>query len=467
MPAYAKISTVDVSALDPGTAYIAVDNHRGDDLRPLAWRTRDYGKTWTAISNGLPDGHFVGALRADTKKRGLLYAGTDRGVWVSFDDGNHWQSLQRNLPNATVTDLLVHGDDLIVATQGRSIWLLDQLTPLRQLDGTVARAPVHLFTPAATVRLRGNQNRDTPLPREEPSGRNPPDGALIDYWLASDAKDPVTLRILDASGAQVQHFSSAEVESKLPAERYFEERWLGSPPRLSTRAGAHRFAWNLRAPRPPADGYSYNIAAVDGDATALLPQGMLVAPGRYTLVLNANGHESRAPLEVIADPRVPLDAAALAQANALSADVTKALQDEVIANAELQAVHKQLKALDAKTAGKPAVLDAIKAFNTQLAPLTEGDGELAPLKIAAIGGQLTALQADLEASDAAPTAPQRAVYADYAARLQQAVPQWAQLKTQALPTLNAALRAANLPVVTIPTGAQLRVTDPGVSRDLP
>jgi len=464
VPAYAKISTVDVSPLDAGSVYIAVDNHRADDFRPMAWRTHDYGKTWTLITGGLPDDHFVGALRADTSKRGLLYAGTDRGVWVSFDDGDHWQSLQRNLPSAIVTDLLVHGDDLIVATQGRSIWLMDQLAPLRQLDSVVLREPVHLFTPGPALRLRGNQNKDTPLPREEPSGRNPPNGALIDYWLAADSKAPVVLRILDAKGVEVQTFSSADKPLTLPAERYFEERWIGTPQTLSSRAGAHRFVWNLRAPRPLADAYNYNIAAIDGDQARLVPEGLLVAPGRYTLVLTANGQEQRAPLDVVADPRVPVDAAALAKAFELSSTITAAMKHEAVANGEIQAVSKQLKALDSKDT---TITAAVQTFTGKLSPLVEGEGMQAPLNLSAIGGELTSLQADMEGSDAAPTAPQRAVYADDAERLQRALQQWSQIKAQELPQLNTALRAANKPAITIPARAQLPVADAGVSREMP
>jgi hypothetical protein len=304
------------------------------------------------------------------------------------------------------------------------------------------------------------------LPREEPTGRNPPDGALIDYWLANDAKGPVTLRVLDGSGREVQRFSSTDAAAKLPAERYFEERWIGTPPRLSTRAGAHRFAWNLRMPRPPSDAYGYSIAAVDGDATPLLPQGMLVAPGRYTLVLSANGHEDRSTLDVVADPRVAVDATALTQALALSKDVAAALAREVAANGEIQAVAKQLKALRAKTGLSPALTAAAAAFDAALSPLVEGEGELAPLNVAVIGGELGALQSDLEASDAAPTAPQRELYAQDGARLDRALQQWAQVKANDLPKLDAALKTAGMP--TIDThAAPPESPDVGVSRERP
>ena len=459
--------TVDVSPLDAGTAYIAVDNHRADDFRPMAWRTHDFGKTWTAIAAGLPEGHFVGVLRADTRKRGLLYAGTDRGVWVSFDDGGQWQSLQRNLPSAIVTDLLVHGDDLIVATQGRSIWVMDQLAPLRQLDASVIRKPMHLFQPGVAMRVRGNQNKDTPLPREEPAGNNPADGAAIDYWLAADARTPVTLRILDSRGAQAAAFSSADDHKGPLADRYFEERWLGIPQRLGISAGAHRFVWNLRTPRPVATAYDYSIAAVDGDETPLLPEGMLVAPGRYTVVLAAGGREARASLEVAADPRVSVDGAAVAAGMALSARNSAAMERQFVANGELAAVQKQLKALSAKHDLPTAVADAVKQATATLSPLLEGKGERAPLNLSAIGGQLTALETDLEGSDAMPTAQQADVQAEYAARLDRAIAAWTQFKLADLPRLDAALRAAKLAPIAIPDRAHIAAPDPGVSRELP
>jgi hypothetical protein len=250
----------------------------------------------------------------------------------------------------------------------------------------------------------------------------------------------------------------------LPAERYFEERWLGTPPSLSTRAGAHRFTWDLRLPRPLADSYGYSIAAVDGDVDPLLPQGMLVAPGRYTVELSVDGRTQRAPLEVVADPRVPVDASAVAQALAFSAQVTDAMAREAVANGELQAVRKQLQALAGDDA---AIATSIKAFAAQLAPLAEGEGTQAPLNLSGIGGELTALQSDLEGSDAAPTVPQRAVYADEAGRLQRALRQWSQLKQQALPQLNAALKAARKPEVKIPPRSALPLVDAGVSREMP
>src|SRR5262249_50265817 len=195
VPGWAKIATIDLGPA-PGSAYVAVDNHRQDDFTSLAFRTRDHGATWTPIAAGLPSGRYVTVVRADPARDGLLYAGTDRGVFVSFDDGASWRSLKRNLPEVLVTDLLVHDRDLILGTMGRAIWVMDALGPLRQAAAIPAGAKAVLFRPAPALRLRANQNKDTPLPPEEPAGRNPPVGAVIDYWLAKSEKGPLKIEIL-------------------------------------------------------------------------------------------------------------------------------------------------------------------------------------------------------------------------------------------------------------------------------
>ncbi len=468
LQAWAKVGTVDASSIESGTAYIAVDNHRQDDFRPMIWRTHDYGKTWTSITNGLPANHFVGAVRADPVKPGLLYAGTDQGVWVSFDDGDHWQSLQRNLPSAIVTDLTVHDDDLIVATQGRAIWALDDLAPLREMDSSVVGQRAHLFAPAIAMRVRRNQNKDTPLPREEPVGKNPPAGTSIDYWLARDSSR-VELNILDASGKLVRHFASDEVAPKLGEDRYFEARWLGTPQQLSTHAGAHRFVWNLRAERPIATQYAYSIAAIDGEEAALLPEGLLVAPGRYQAVLRVDGKDYRAPFEVQADPRVPVDAQAFGLAAALSAQVVADLDRQYLINGEVQAVHKQVGELSKKAASDPHHADLAKMltdFDAKLAPLISGEGVDAP-NLGAISDALNSLQVDLEGSDRAPSQPQKEVAAQYSALLDRAAGIWTSLKATDLVTLNAALYGAGFKVIKVPARAEIPVVDSGVSKEMP
>ncbi|HZI93172.1 MAG TPA: hypothetical protein VFE84_02935, partial [Patescibacteria group bacterium] len=253
---WTKINHVDASPTDPATAYVAADAHRRDDFRPTAWRTHDFGSGWTEIGHGLPDGAWVGVVRQDPKRAGLLYAGTSRGIWVSFDDGEHWQSLQLNLPTTGINDLRVHGDDLIVATQGRAIWILDQLAPLR---AAVASAQIPagpaLIPPGRAYRLRGNQNNDTPLPPEEPHGDNPPAGAILDYVLPPGVPSPVTLEILDPSGRTVRRFSTDDEHRRPEADLYFSERYLGTAQKLPASPGHHRFVWNLRYEPPAALEY--------------------------------------------------------------------------------------------------------------------------------------------------------------------------------------------------------------------
>jgi photosystem II stability/assembly factor-like uncharacterized protein len=291
IPAWAKVSTVEPSPTRSGTAYIAVDNHRQDDFRPLVYRTRDNGATWTLAVAGLPADHFVSVVRADPVRTGLLYAGTEVGVYVSYDDGTRWQPLQLNLPTAWVRDLLVHGDDLIAATQGRAIWVLDNVAPLRQSDAMASGAKMHLFKPATAMRLRQNQNHDTPLPGDEPAGTNPPTGAMIDYWLATPAKR-VELEIRDAAGALVRRIASDAPEPAAAAERYFTADWLKPAAPLSAASGMHRFVWNLRYPQPRTTEFEYSIATAFGTGVQTLPAGPLA--GWPRVVRTADGGDGSA-----------------------------------------------------------------------------------------------------------------------------------------------------------------------------
>jgi photosystem II stability/assembly factor-like uncharacterized protein len=467
VPTWAKVATVEPSPTTPGTAYIAVDNHRQDDFRPYVYRTHDYGATWSLASDGLPADHFVGVVRADTVKAGLIYAGTETGVFVSVDDGGHWQSLQRNLPVAWVRDLEVHGNDLIAATQGRAIWVMDDLSPLRQHDAVAAGARERLLVPATAMRLRKNQNRDTPLPKETPVGRNPPTGAVLDYWLAAPA-GRVELEIRDASGAIVRTYSSDDTAPAADAERYFTADWLVPEPVPGVGAGTHRFVWDLRYPRPHATEYGYSISTAYGTGVPIVPAGPVVAPGEYRVVLRVDGREQSAPLTVAMDPRVPVDAAALASALALSRELQALLEKHYAGAAQLDYVGEHADTLRKEQSKNAKVEPALAEFDQHLAPLRTGAGDHADdINLVAIGEVLRSVATDVESTDRAPTEPQRKVVAETAARLDRALASWNTLRETELPRLNKTLVAAGLPPIEIPPVDRIKVGGPSASREVP
>jgi hypothetical protein len=343
------------------------------------------------------------------------------------------------------------------------------VTPLRQLAAAPsAGAGARLFAPAPAMRVRANQNNDTPLPREEPVGQNPPNGAIFDYWLGRDAKS-VLLCVYDGSGKLVRRFANDDTPPKTNADRYFEARWLKPQANPSAHAGMHRFIWDLRLQRPAAAAYEYSIGAIDGQDTPLQPQGMLVAPGAYQAVLSVDGRDYKQSLVVQADPRVTVDAAAVQSALDLSAQVVHDLQSHLFASGEIQAVGKQLEVAAKKLASDPAKAATAKAivdFKAKLEPLTSGEGE-GSSNLKDIGGALIALQADLEITDRAPSQPQHEVYARYSARLQRALAAWTAIKENDLPKLDASLHAAGIDAIKVPALADLPMIDPGESRDLP
>ncbi len=414
---------IDASPTDPATAYVAVDRHRLDDFRPMAYRTHDGGATWTEIGHGLPEGSWVGVVRQDPKAPGRLYAGTSRGVSVSFDDGERWQSLQLNLPTTGINDLLVHGDDLIAATQGRALWVLDGIAPLRHQGGESPGAGAIFLPPAPAVRLRSNQNKDTPLPPEEPRAANPPVGAVFDYVLRdaipADVLRPVTLEIATAEGRVVRRFASDDTPKRAAAEVYFADAWLGEPARLPGRPGHNRFTWDLRLPAPRAVAPEYSIAAVPGLPTPALPQGAFVLPGRYEARLIVGGETLRQSFEVILDPRVKTAAEDLRSLldfqGALSAELARSSDlDEAMA-----ATEQGLKASGEGAKGKAGAAKREAAL-AEIGALRR-EGSETP---AALNGALAALATDLESVDAAPTEPQRLLLAESRQRIDRAAARW-------------------------------------------
>lgn len=408
---WSKVNIIDAAPGDPATAYVAADRHRLDERRPLAFRTHDFGASWTEIGHGLPDGEWVGVVRADPGQPGLLYAGTNRGVYVSFDDGASWHSLQLDLPTTGINDLLVHEDDVIVATQGRAIWVLDAVAPLRwQAAHRPGTEPV-LLPPEVAWRLRFNQNRDTPLPPEEPRGENPPAGAILDYLLPAAASGPVTIEIVDERGDGVRTFRSDETPADRGAEVYIADTWRGRPPLPGSGPGHHRFVWDLRYPPPPVLKPSYSIAGIPGRPTPVLPAGAFVLPGRYEVRLSAGGQSVSRPLDVALDPRVTVSAADLAALLEFQREVEAALSRAVPLARRVTRVRDRLSALldEAPAGRRRTTLEQSKAKVEQIC----GTGPDSETGVAEV---LADLATDLEAADAAPTAAQRAVLAAAAAR---------------------------------------------------
>jgi photosystem II stability/assembly factor-like uncharacterized protein len=307
--AWDKVSQIDAGHFDSQTAYIAINAIRRDDMRPHIFRTHDGGATWRRLVNGLPEMGPVNVVREDWQQPGLLFAGTERAVYFSIDDGAHWQSLRMNMPASSIRDLVIHENDLVIGTHGRSIWILDNFAPLREM----AKAPtatVHLFSPPPATRVRWNMFSDTPLPPEEPAGQNPPDGAILDYYLKRDAKN-VTLEIVNGKNEIVRRFASSDKAemidtTAIPHPTY----WIRPPQILATATGHHRFVWDLRHEPPPGSEREFPIAAVYRN-TPSAPVGPFVPPGRYTVRLTVDGTVLERQLDVRLDPRVTLSEADL------------------------------------------------------------------------------------------------------------------------------------------------------------
>ncbi len=454
---WAKVSIIDAGHFDALTAYAAINTIRLDDMRPHILRTHDGGKTWTEIVNGLPEFGPVNVVREDPKRKGLLFAGTERELYVSFNDGDHWQPLRLNMAPSSVRDLIDKDNDLVAATHGRGFWILDDITPLRQVTEQVADAPAFLFKPQMATRVRWDMNTDTPLPPDEPAGKNPPDGAILNYYLKEGATGPVTLEILDAAGGVVRHYASTDKPEPLDPNLNIPTYWVRSPQVLSAEAGMHRFVWDLHwQPLPARVRTGFSMQAVAND-TPPSPTGPWVMPGQYTVKLTAGGQSYTQPLTVRMDPRVKTPALALQQQFTLS----KQLYDDVRAAAEAleqaRAMRAQLAQIRPRAQG--ATADAVSAFDTKLTAIAgaaggggEGGGRSGgggPDTLASVRGQLASLMGVLQQADvAAPTQVVTAV-ADRRAAFAKLVTVWNTFKAQELPAVNRRLKEAGLPEMTV------------------
>ncbi|MGH9475775.1 MAG: VPS10 domain-containing protein [Terriglobales bacterium] len=423
-PDSAEFNFVQPSHTNPAEAYAEMDNRNVGDYQPYIFRTRDYGAHWTKIVSGLPtgrpEGSFVRVVREDPEVPGLLYCGTENTVYVSLDDGNHWQSLRQNLPTTSIRDLVVHGNDLVVGTYGRGFWILDGMSPLRQLArGGAARIEAeaaHLFVPGGAVRVHSDRNRDTPFPPEVPHRPNPPNGAILYFWLSAPAPGPLTITIRDAAGALVRTLSSVPdpaLAAFAKEPQTVPDYWKQPLHPLATGAGMHRAVWDLRYERPPGVRLSLPMTALP-HGTAPAPQGPLVLPGIYTVTLHLNGQSDSQKLTVRNDPRNGSSPSVLAALGA-----THALEMKIMDGLAKAHAARQQAASAGQTAAVQAVEGAVRGF---------GRPRSATPTLAGAQGELTSLLGLLESdSDAAPTAAQAGEFQIACRQLNAALTAWGKL----------------------------------------
>ncbi len=455
---WSKVTQIEASHFDSNEAFVSVSRLRVDDLQPYLYRTRDGGQSWQLITTGLPVDGPANTVREDPVRRGLLFAGTENAVWVSFDDGDHWQSLQLNLPHTSMRDLAVHDHDLIVATHGRSFWILDDITPLRQYSSSFAHSEATLLTPATAVRVQRSTGTDTPIPPDEPIGRNPPDGVPIDYALAQDAKTAVSIEILDDHGELVRRVSSTDAPLYTPEELARElipAYWIRQPRALATTAGVHRWVWDLHYEAPRTAKRGFPISAVPGD-TPQDPIGPAAAPGHYRARLRIGGHQWEQTLELIADPRVKPGEQQYAEQLRLSRSLAGALDASTEALEQGRSLRAQLKSLPAPAGGTVAA--QINALDRQLGTLIAPEesqtqdaahADLPPPHrgLEKLNGDLQDLYGQVNSADAAPTAAQTSAAEQAVNDYHSLASQWQQLLRGDVAALNGVLRASHLPTL--------------------
>ena len=452
MPAWSMVSIIDAGRHDPGTAYAAIDRHKLDDFNPLIYKTHDYGKTWTRITNGIPPGAYPRAVREDPKVKGLLYAGTETGVFFSNDDGAHWQPLQLNLPTTPIHDLAVKDNDLVAATHGRSFWILDDVTPLRQINPSIVGQDFHLFKPSPTVRLHFPDQVD----RRRPVGDNPPKGAILDYYLKTKAadKEEIMMEIYDSQGKRVRRLSNLkENKSEQPPEWPDQEKPANL---LPANAGMNRFAWDLRYDPPVQIPGAFYV----GDP----PRGPLVIPGTYQVKLVVKGATQSAPLVVQLDPRIT--------ATVTQADMEKQLELAQKIQTDIDQLHRavnqirdlrsNIQLIQKWAASEPSNGEVISAAKSLEQKMTPVEAQLVQIKLKSSEGNLRypnmlneqywSFNELVQFNDAAPTAQQLEVYNELHQRLQAQLAQWQEIQRTEVPVLNAAMRKSGVPTLSVSAG---------------
>ena len=445
MPEWSTVDLIEPSPHDGNTAYVAVDRHKLDDFKPYIFKTTDLGKTWTPVVRGIPDGAYVHAVREDPKKRGLIYAGTELGVFVSFDDGAHWQPSQLNLPVSPIHDLVVKDDDLVAATHGRSFWVLDDLTPLRQINQQSAQADVILYQPQTALRLHYPEEFD----KRQPVGDNPPPGAIIDYSFKTAPKDEVSLNILDASGKIVRHLSSKEKkEGEQPPE------WPDRVERVKTipaNEGMNRFAWDLR--------YDDPIQIPGAFYSGTGPKGPLALPGDYQVKLIVGGKSQTAPLHLAIDPRTKGAEPALQKQFTLSMQVNDRISQLHQAVNEIRDLKSQIQTLHKRFGDDQRLKPALDAADQLDHKISEVEQRLIQVNMKGSEGNLAfpnmlnerfdTFSHTIDAGDAEPTKPQLDVFQMLSSQLEEQLKKWTQIKNEDVPKVADLIKQANLPALII------------------
>jgi photosystem II stability/assembly factor-like uncharacterized protein len=416
---WSKISLMDASHFDVNTAYAAVNRIRLDDMQPHIYKTNDAGKTWKEIINGLPNDP-INVVREDPFRKGLLYAGSEKAVYVSFDEGEHWQSLRLNMPATSIRDLVIKDDDLVIGTHGRSFWILDNITPLRQLTSQIVNASTFLFKPANAYRVRWNMWTDTPLPQEEPAGENPPDGAMIDYYLNADSKN-ITLEILDAKGNSIRKYANTDTLYKIP-DVNIPHYWIRPQQLLSAAKGPHRFLWDMHY-EPLNVPPSYPISAIYKN-TAPGETSPWVMPGTYTARLMVDGKTFSQTFIVKKDPRVKTSAADLQQQHDLSVMLYRNRQQILSAITELASLRRQSKISIENGTATEKIKEADKAFEN----LLTGKKGMPLSGLAGLNNATASVLNIIQDADMPPTSQAIRAAKDADTAFKELWPQWLKLK---------------------------------------
>jgi photosystem II stability/assembly factor-like uncharacterized protein len=445
---WSKVSIIEASHFDPAVAYVAVDKHEIDDQRPYIYRTKDYGATWKLVVDGIKSNSFAWSVHEDPKQKNLLFAGTELGLYVSFNGGDMWQPLQLNLPVVSIRDTTVHGNDLIVATHGRSFWALDDISPLRQAAAAANAQGAYLFRPAKAMRIDNDTFNGTPLPPEEPTAKNPPEGAVIDYYLKSDARE-VTLEILTSDHQLVRRFSSDAKPRHGRPPQPIAERWFPKPQILEVTPGMHRFLWNLNW----SNSGDKDADDDDDNDYARSPRGPSAIPGAYEVRLTVDGKVSTEPLMVVMDPRTAATPADLALQLQTGKEIFLASLQSRKALAEINSVQEQIQTLkkqipQSNNELNKEVADFDSSLRKILGARNESQGSEEWGLILANSGLTTSLGV-VEGGERTPPAQAMDIYRTARRSAEVKEQQWNKLKTTELVELNKHLQAANVAPVAI------------------